>query len=57
MNKVQQLNQDLRILTKLCHSERSDSEVKNLRDASLHYVSFSMTLRCCVSPVNKNAHR
>ncbi|HEY9635761.1 MAG TPA: hypothetical protein V6D14_20315 [Coleofasciculaceae cyanobacterium] len=31
-----QKGQDLRILTKLCHSEPSDSEVKNLRDASLH---------------------
>jgi hypothetical protein len=28
--------QDLRILAKLCHSEPSDSEVKNLQDASLH---------------------
>ena len=26
----------LGILTKLCHSEPSDSEVKNLGDASLH---------------------
>ena len=47
-----QLSQDLRNLTKLCHSEPSDSEVKNLQDASLQYVSFGMTLRCCVSPVS-----